>query len=89
MHLPVELRDKFKEFPPCPEKLTPKMEWFSEFQKELGTKSGTIRNDKYCGSDKLVPHLCNHKYCIHYKHLKFIHEVGVKHNKLHPVFSFM
>ena len=30
---PEHLHDQFREFPPCPETLTPNMEWFSEFQK--------------------------------------------------------
>ena len=35
-----ELHDKFKEFPPCAESLSPVIEWFSEFQKEVGAKVG-------------------------------------------------
>jgi hypothetical protein len=30
---PVELHDKFKEFPPCPEDLLPELDWFSDYQK--------------------------------------------------------
>ena len=89
LEFPQHLHDKFKEFPPCPESLTPKMEWFSDYQKEVGTKCGTLTNDKYHGSDKLVPHLNKHeKYVIHYRNLKFISELGVKITKLHRVISF-
>jgi hypothetical protein len=43
---PVELHDKFKEFPPCPESTKPKIEWFSDYQKKLAEKLGIIKNDK-------------------------------------------
>ena len=29
---PKHLHDKFKNFPPCPENITPKKEWLSQFQ---------------------------------------------------------
>ena len=38
LECPRDLHDKFKEIPPCPETLTPKMEWFSEFQQEARRK---------------------------------------------------
>ena len=54
------------------------IEWFSEFQTQNGTKTGTIRNDKYHCSDKVAPHLYKREqYVIHYRSLKFIHELGV------------
>ena len=61
LDFPQILHDSFEECPPCLESLTPKMDWFSEFQKEIGTKSGKIRYDKYHGSDKLVQHLHKHE----------------------------
>ena len=61
LSFPDEFHDKFKEYPPCPENSTPNMEWFSEFQKDLGKSYGAIKNDKYRGSDRLVPHLMRHK----------------------------
>ena len=86
---PIELHDKFKEFPPCPESITPKQEWFSDFQKEIGIKTGMIKKDKYRGSDKLVPHLYTHKnYVMHYRNLKFVQELGVRIDVVHQVLSF-
>ena len=38
LRFPRELHDKFKEFPPAPENLTPDMEWFSDYQREQGQK---------------------------------------------------
>ena len=32
---PIELHDKFKEFPPCPESLTPNTKWMSDYQKSM------------------------------------------------------
>ena len=32
-----ELHELFKEFPPCPETLTPNVEWMSNYQKEYLT----------------------------------------------------
>ena len=35
LEIPEHLHDKFKEFPPCPESLTPQVEWLSGFQKSI------------------------------------------------------
>ena len=43
LEFPKHLHDKFKECPPAPESLTPKMEWFSAFQQELSETSGRIK----------------------------------------------
>jgi hypothetical protein len=40
LSFPVELHDKFKEFPPCPEDLLPELGWFSEYQKMVGESTG-------------------------------------------------
>ncbi|MFM7983260.1 MAG: hypothetical protein ACKPKO_28460, partial [Candidatus Fonsibacter sp.] len=33
LELPQHLHEQFKKFPPCPESLTPNIEWFSDYQK--------------------------------------------------------
>ena len=70
LEFPQHLHYKFKTLSPCPKSLNPKMEWLSEFQEEIGTKSGSIRNDKYHGSDKPAPHLYKQEtYVTHYRNL--------------------
>ena len=40
----------------------PNMEWFSDFkEKEFGSKIGIISNDRYHGSDMLVPRMHKHE----------------------------
>ena len=68
---PEAIHEKLKEFPPCPENISPKLEWLSEFQKSL--LRGKRKDDKIriATCPKLVPHLFEHKqYCIHYRNLK-------------------
>jgi len=82
---PEELHDKFKQFPPCPENIAPCDDWLSDYQKEIAKKN----NIKTTSCKKLIPHLYEHKnYCIHYRNLKFVHELGVKINKIHNIISF-
>ena len=89
LEFPVELHDKFKEFPPCCENTTPKLNWLSDYQLELARKDGVVNEDKYLGANKLIPHLCKHeKYVIHCKNLKYVHNLGVKITKLHRAISF-
>ena len=90
LEYPVELHDLFREYPPCPESITPKVEWFSDFQKQIGKLNNVIKNNNsYSGSNKLVPHLYEHKnYVLHYRNLKFIKELGIKITKVHRVLSF-
>jgi hypothetical protein len=80
LRYPEHLHEKFKEYPPCPENLSPKIECFSQYQKDLGKELNIIKSDdKYAGCDKLVPHLYEHKdYAIHYRNLKFIKDLGVE-----------
>jgi hypothetical protein len=42
LSFPRELHEKFKEFPPCPENLTPELQWFSEFQRQVGEATNVI-----------------------------------------------
>ena len=88
MSFPEEIHDKIKEFPPCPENVCPKLEWLSDFQKQLilEKNNGKMRIPK---CEKLIPHLYEHKnYCIRYKNLKFVKELGVKLGKVHNIISF-
>jgi len=89
LSFPEELHDKFKEYPPCPENIIPKIEWFSKTQLKIGEDLKHIKDGKYHGSNKLVPHLFKHeKYVIHYRNLKFIHQLGVKIDMIHKVLKF-
>ena len=38
LHIPEEIQDKLKEYPPCPEIMTPTEDMFSEYQKKLMKK---------------------------------------------------
>ena len=85
LEFPKEIHDKLKEFPPCPETLAPSAEMLSKYQKTLIEKD----NIKVGGCAKLVPHLMKHeKYCIHYRNLKFVKDLGVKVTKVHNVVEF-
>ena len=82
---PPELHDKFKEYPPCPENICPEVEWLSDFQKQLLDD----KNMKAPTCEKLIPHLFEHKnYCIHYRNLKFVVDLGVKIGAVHNIISF-
>jgi len=70
--------------PPCPESIIPREEWFSEYQKQVAKTTNS--NTK---TQKLVPHLNEHlKYCIHYRNLKSIKQLGVTLGTVHNVISF-
>ena len=63
---PVELHDKFKRFPPCPESIKPKGEWLTPFQTDLTKKVNAKLN-----SQKLIPHPFKHTdYVLHYRNSK-------------------
>ena len=89
LRFPKEIHEKLKQYPPCPESITPEIEWFSDIQKEIGEKNKVIKNGKYNGSNKLIPHLFEHKnYVIHYRNLKFIKDLGVEIGQVHNILSF-
>ena len=84
IHFPHRIHEKLKQYPPCPENLATDKEWLSDYQLKLAED-----NHVRVGSCKqLTPHLFDHKdYCIHYRNLKFIHELGAV-IKIHKVVSF-
>jgi len=74
LEYPEELREKFRQCPPCPETMQHKQEWFSDYQLEVMESTHSKAKTK-----KLVPHLTKHEnYVLHYRNLKFVHELGVK-----------
>ena len=92
LSFPEEIHEKIKEYPPCPENIAPKLEWMTDFQKQLLSNKKTESNpDKLQKSlhMKLIPHLNEHKnYVIHYRNLKFIKELGASIDKVHNIISF-
>jgi hypothetical protein len=85
LEFPIEIHDKLKEFPPCPETLAPTEAMLSKYQKELLKK----KDSKVSNCSKLVSHLMPHKnYCIHYRNLKFVVDLGVVIKRVHNVVSF-
>ena len=86
---PVELHDKFKEYPPEPQTVAPDIECFSEFQRELAEKHGIVKKGVYQGAPKLIPHLYKHtNYVIHYRNVTYLEQLGVRFTKLHKTISF-
>ena len=89
LHCPVELHDKFQEFPPALETLMPDIEWLTPYQREKGANTGIIHNGLFHGTNILVPLLYDRKiYVIHYKNLKNLESLGVQVTKKHKVKSF-
>jgi hypothetical protein len=85
LEYPQELHDKLKEFPPCPQNLSPTKTMLSDYQIKMAEKN----NVKIGGCSKLVPHLMKHEnYCIHYRNLKFVKELGINITKVHNVVEF-
>ena len=77
LHFPKHIHEKLKQYPPAPENITPKDEWLSAYQKEL-KKQLNIKGN----TTKLVPHLMDHNnYCIHYRNLKYLVNLGVEIKK--------
>ena len=84
LHFPKEIHEKLRQYPPAPESLTPKDEWLSTYQKELKHKLNMKNN-----TTKLAPHLMDHNnYCVHYRNLKYLVELGVEIKQVHNIVSF-
>ena len=65
------------------------MEWFSDYQRANAKRLEVIKNGKYRGSNKLVPHLYEHKNCVTpYRNLKFLVNLGVEVRAVHTVSTF-
>ena len=74
LEFPPEIHELLKQMPPCPETLTPHIDWFSDYQREVMEKTGANTT-----SEKLIPHLMKHEnYVLHSGVLKFVHNLGVK-----------
>ena len=89
-HIPEELHDYFKEYPPLPHHYSAKPEELSEYQKEeylkLNSNVKEIRESKV---KKLCLTLHDKKnYVIHYRLLQLYLKLGVKITKIHNVISF-
>ena len=89
-HIPEELHDYFKEYPPLPHHYSPKPEELSEYQKEeylkLNSNVKEIRESKV---KKLCLTLHDKKnYVIHYRLLQLFLKLGVQITKIHNVISF-
>ena len=86
LHFPKEIHDKLKEFPPCPESLNIPESMLSTYQKETA-KQNNMKFSKT--STKLVSHLMDRKgYCIDYRNLKYVSDLGVQITKIHRVVSY-
>ena len=84
LHFPKNIHEKSKQFPPAPENIIPQDEWLSGYQKEIEENNG-IKNS----TTKLVPHLKDHiKYCIHYRNLKYVVDLGVEIKQVHNIVCF-
>ena len=84
LHFPKQIHEKLKQYPPAPENISPKDEWLSDYRKEL-KKQLNIKGN----TAKLVPHLKDHNnYCIHYRNLKYLVQLGVEIKKVHNIASF-
>ena len=89
LRCPVEFHNKFKEFPPARETLTPYIAWLTLYQRDIEANTGIIHNGLIHGTNKFVPHLYDHKnHIMHYNNLKYLVGPGVQVTKKHKVVSF-
>ena len=65
------------------------MEWLSDYQRANAERLEVTRNGKYRKSNKLVPHLFEHKnYVIQYRDLKFLADLGAEVRAAHKALAF-
>ena len=65
LRFPEELHDKFEEFPPALETLTPDIDWLTPYQQETGANAGIVHNGVFHGTNRVVSHLYYHKKLCH------------------------
>ena len=65
--------------------MAPTEKMLSKYQRTIAKQN----NVKIGSCKKLVPHLMDKaKYCIHYRNLKFVEELGYKIGPIHNIVSF-
>lgn len=85
LSFPDDVKDLLKQYVPCPETISIKDEWLSDYQKDVLKLNG--QNHNKC--DKLVPHFYKHeKYVIHVRNLQKVVSLGVKVDKVHRILEF-
>ena len=77
---PVELHDKFNQYPPCPENISIKKEYLSEWQQENYNETNIT---KLCCT--LQP---KNNYVINYRYLKLALSLGVKLKNVNRVLQY-
>ena len=86
IHLPIQLHDKMKDYPACPESMAIKTEWLSDYQKSVLALNNVKHSNK---SNKLVLNLFDKtKYVCHYRYLKCIVKLGYQITAIHRVIEF-
>ena len=87
LHIPEHFHNALKEFPPCPEIVEPEEHMFSNSQNHIMKQKHTKTNKN---NVKFVPHLMDtHNYCIHYRNLKYVIDLGVQVARVHNIIIFM
>ena len=82
----IELYDKFKDYPLCPEIKNIPEDILSEYQKYLNDKLNIIYNEK---DKKLILDLLPKKnYKVYYNTLKYYLKLGLKVTKIHRILTF-